>query len=71
MGAWKMATKWVPLDELQAAVADKEAMVDDCDVCAHILWRIENKDIRMRGKTIIYYQINMDSKDLLEPRVHR
>ena len=50
MVVWKMPTKWVPLDELKAAAADKIGLVDGYDVCAHIKQKLEHKAFRMRGK---------------------
>ena len=70
MGACKKQTRWVTLEELKAAVADKTGLVDDDDVCKHILWRLYDKDVRMKEEcNILYFLVNLDSNDVLKPIV--
>ena len=70
MGAWKPATTWVTLEELKKAVADKLGLVDDADVVAHVVALLRAYALRVKEHAnIVCFLINLDSKDLLEPRM--
>ena len=70
MGAWEPATKWVTLAQLKAAVADKLGLVDDADVVARVVALLRAYALRVKEyENIVLFLINLDSKDLLEPRV--